>query len=124
VQCPDSLPVCPELCGFGQESFKGEAEIREITKIGHPHFTGSFGAFAPVDGDSASVLQKALQGRVGVDYTPLVVAEQLVSGKNYLFAANAKVVYPSTKPYPVFVKVYQPLQGEIQVTDIDTYEYK
>jgi hypothetical protein len=36
-----------------------------------------------------------------------------------------KVVYPGAAPYPVLVKVYQPLQGEIQVTDIiDAYEYK
>ena len=72
-----------------------------------------------------SALQKVLHGLVGVGYTPLAVASQLVAGRNYLYAANAKVVYPGSEHYPVFVKVYQPLQGELQVTDIiDTYEYE
>ena len=30
-----------------------------------------------------------------------------MSGKNYLYAANARVVYPGAEPYPVFVKVYR-----------------
>lgn len=106
------------------QPLKGESEIREIVQIGHPHFTGSFGAFAPVEPDDA-VFKAAMQNLYGVDYTPLVATEQLVAGRNYLYAANAKVVYPGSEPYPVFVKVYQPLQGEIQVTGIiDAYAYK
>ena len=102
----------------------GESKICEIVQIGHPHFVGSFGGFAPVEPDDA-VFKAATKNLYGVGYTPLAAAEQLVSGKNYLYAANARGVYPGAEPYPVFVKVYQPLQGEIQITSIiDAYDYK
>jgi predicted secreted protein/effector-binding domain-containing protein len=108
------------------QPIKGEAEVKDIIKIGHPHFTGSFGAFEQVQsGDEKSVFRAAEQKLLGVEYTPFLVTTQIVSGRNYLFAANATVVYPGAEPYPVFVKVYQPLQGEIQVTGIiDAYDYK
>jgi predicted secreted protein len=112
------------VLGKAYQPLKGDAEIREIVQIGHPHFVGSFGAFAPVEPDDA-VFKAATKNLYGVDYTPLAATAQLVAGKNYLYAANAEVVYSGAEPYPVFVKVYQSLQGEIQITGvIDAYDYK
>jgi predicted secreted protein len=103
---------------------KGRAEIRGKVQIGHPHIQGGFGAFTllnPEDELFKDVAQKLL----GVGYTPLAAAEQVVAGLNYLFAANAKVVYPGAEPYPVFVRACRPIHGEIEITDIiDAYEYK
>ncbi|MDR0643871.1 MAG: hypothetical protein LBG05_03000 [Treponema sp.] len=101
----------------------GEKSEVEVTRIGHPHFVGAFGAFAPVDETEKKALAEAVG--VGVDWAPLYATVQIVAGRNILYAANAKVVYPDAPTYPVFVKVYQPLEGKPQLTSVtDAWDWK
>ena len=62
---------------------------------------------------------KAMEGLVGVNYTPLaLLGTQLVSGTNYCILCEAAVVYPDAQPYYAVVTVYQDLQGKAEVKNI------
>ena len=62
---------------------------------------------------------KAMEGLVGVNYTPLaLLGTQLVSGTNYCLLCEAAVVYPDAQPYYAVVTVYQDLQGKAEVRNI------
>ena len=62
---------------------------------------------------------KAMEGLVGVNYTPLaLLGTQLVSGTNYCLLCEAAVVYPDAQPYYAVVTVYQDLQGKAEVKNI------
>jgi hypothetical protein len=50
--------------------------------------------------EAQSAFDKAMEGLVGVNYTPLaLLGTQLVSGTNYSFLCEAAVVYPDAQPY-------------------------
>ena len=62
---------------------------------------------------------KALEGLVGVNYTPVaLLGTQLVSGTNYCFLCEATVVYPDAQPYYAVVTVYQDLEGKAEIRNI------
>lgn len=102
-----------------------KAKATDIIRLGNSQFVGSFGAFKTIEEREKQVFETAQRRLHGVDYTALCVSEQVVSGMNYLFAANAKVVYPGSDLHPVFVKVYQTAQGDVEIRDIiDAYNYR
>jgi hypothetical protein len=68
--------------------------------------------------EATAVFKKALNGLVGVDYIPLAVATQVVSGTNYRFFCNAKVVYPDAPNEAAIIQIYQPLQGDPHIVSI------
>ena len=68
--------------------------------------------------DAKKVFEKALQGFVGVAYTPLAFATQVVAGENYCFLCKGKVVYPDAPEFPAKVYIYQPLKGDPHITEI------
>lgn len=55
---------------------------------------------------------------IGVNYTPLAVATQVVSGINYRFFCNAQVVYPEAPNDAVITQIYKPLNGDPHITSI------
>lgn len=65
-----------------------------------------------------AVFKEALSGLLGVSYTPLAVATQVVSGTNYCFLCKALPVYPNAQGFAAQVYVYKPLQGGAHVTQI------
>ena len=68
---------------------------------------------------SQEAFDKAMEGFVGVDYTPLaLLGTQLVSGTNYCFLCEATVVYPGAQPYYAIVSVYEDLQGQAEIRNI------
>ncbi|MGI0115366.1 hypothetical protein [Zooshikella sp. RANM57] len=69
-----------------------------------------------------AVFDQALDGLVGVAYTPFAVSTQVVAGTNYKFICNAQPVYPDAVPYAAIVKVYRPLHGAIQLLSITPIE--
>ena len=79
---------------------------------------GAYGPFKPVDATTKAIFEKAMAGLLGVGYTPLIVASQVVAGTNYLYMCNAQVVAPGTAAYPVEVIIYQPLSGPPHHTTI------
>ncbi len=69
--------------------------------------------------EAQSAFDKAMEGLVGVNYTPLaLLGTQIVSGTNYCFLCEATVVYPGAQPYYSVVTVYQDLQGAAEVRNI------
>ena len=69
--------------------------------------------------EARGALDKAMDGLVGVNYTPLaLLGTQLVSGTNYCILCEAAVVYPDAQPYYAIVTVYQDLQGKAEVRNI------
>jgi hypothetical protein len=68
--------------------------------------------------DASKIFEEAFQGFVGVSYTPVAFATQLVSGTNYSFFCNAKAVYPNAPNQAAMVDIYQPLEGLPHITEI------
>lgn len=78
---------------------------------------GGYTAFRKIDEKEKMLFVKSMYLK-GVDYNPLAVATQMVSGTNYQFLCEAKVVIPDPVPYNALVTIYAPLQGEAVITEI------
>ena len=76
---------------------------------------GGWTPFAKVSADTQKVFDEAVKDLLGVGYTPLAVTSQVVNGTNYIFAANAKVVYPDSREYSTLVRVFRPPNGQPRV---------
>ena len=68
--------------------------------------------------EAKKVFEKALTGLLGVDYTPLSVATQIVSGKNYCFLCKGVIVVPESPEIVAKIYIYQPFEGDPHITDI------
>jgi len=58
----------------------------------------------------------------GEDFEPTLVATQVVAGVNYRFTATAEAVVPGAEPYKVHIFIFQPLEGEPELVDIENIE--
>jgi hypothetical protein len=56
---------------------------------------------------------------LGVGYTVLAIASQVVAGVNYAIFAEAQTVYPEAIPYNVIVTLYKDLEGAYFLTHIE-----
>ena len=79
---------------------------------------GGWTPFGPVTPEEQAVFNTATAGLVGVKYATEQVSTQVVAGTNYRFLCKATPVYPGAQPYPAFVTIYQPLNGQPHVTSI------
>lgn len=71
---------------------------------------GGWSTFRKVTKSDREALDKAL-GRIDLaPVEPLMVAEQIVSGQNYLFVCNGK-----NADFPVIIAVYAEPGGEVKV---------
>ncbi len=74
---------------------------------------------AELSADAQKAFDKALEGLVGVNYSPAaLLGTQLVSGMNYCVLCESTVVYPDAQPYWALVYIYADLQGNAKVTNI------
>ncbi|MBB3188352.1 hypothetical protein [Microbacter margulisiae] len=71
-----------------------------------------------IPADVLDVFKKSFAGFVGVTYSPLAYASQVVAGTNYQFFCNAKGVYPGAANEAAMVTIYKPLQGDPHITSI------
>lgn len=80
------------------------------------------GAFSPytckISDEALIAFKEALDGIVGVDYTPVAVSQQVVAGMNYHFFCNS--VYITEHPIngAAIVSIYKPLEGKAHITNI------
>ena len=65
------------------------------------------------------IFEEAFKGFVGVSYSPIAVATQVVQGTNYSFFCNAKGVYPNAPNQAAMVTIYDPLNGIAHITKIE-----
>lgn len=64
-----------------------------------------------------AVFKEALEGFVGVQYTPETVATQVVAGTNYRY--HAKAQQPGSPAiWAAIVEIYAPLKGKQHITQI------
>ena len=59
---------------------------------------------------------------VGALYEPELVATQVVAGINYRFTATMTPVVPDAQPQPVYVYIFQPLDGEPELMSVEDIE--
>lgn len=78
---------------------------------------GGWTRFHAVTPEDQKVFDEAMQGFVGVVYTPLEVSTQVVNGTNYRFKCNASVP-PADVVWQAIVEIYQPIKGKPHVTAI------
>jgi hypothetical protein len=74
-------------------------------------------SFKP-DAAATQVFENSLGKLLGVKYTLVAAASQLVNGTNYVFLCEAEMVAPAGIDYIVVANVYQPLQGEPHISGI------
>lgn len=72
-----------------------------------------------LDDNTKVIFTKALEGLVGVQYTPVaVLATQVVAGTNYAILATGKTVTANPVNHLYIIKIYADLQGGAEVTNI------
>ncbi|MCX8464743.1 protease inhibitor I42 family protein [Bacteroides fragilis] len=81
---------------------------------------GGWGEFEPLTDQDKELFQTCMTLK-GVDYTPLLVAKQLVSGYNYRFICMTKTVTREPKYGFAKVTIYAPLKGEPLLESIVEY---
>lgn len=86
--------------------------IEHATINNMQYMAGGWSQWKQVDEETLQVFNEAMQGLVGVKYTPLEVSYQVVAGMNYKYKCNAQVVYLGTKPYVALVEIFKPLAQE------------
>lgn len=79
---------------------------------------GGWTIFRKPDEDDMKVFEEAMNGLLGVKYTPLLVKSQIVSGKNYKFICNATPVVPEPEEFSAIVSIFKPLDGAAVLTGI------
>lgn len=124
-----------ELVGPNPEKFKatmeifqpldGDPTITSITKLGalvgeSATKPGGWTTFGPLTPETTAVFQDATKSLLGVDYTPLEVATQVVAGTNYKYICDAKVVAPGAPEFKALVEIFKPLDGKPVVTGISS----
>lgn len=79
---------------------------------------GGYTADREIEPDELQLFEDVMAGLVGVQYEPTLVATQVVAGINYRFSAKAMAVTPEATESLVYVYIYQPLEGEAELTEI------
>lgn len=72
--------------------------------------------------DAQKVFDKVTDHLIGVKYTLVAFATQVVEGTKYSFFCNSRVVYPDAPYQPALVDVFKPLDDEPYITGIRILE--
>jgi len=80
------------------------------------------GAWTPfrteISKEELEVFKKVTDCLLGVKYSPVAVATQVVNGSNYRFFCNTKAVYPNAINDAAMVFVYKPSEGNPYIISI------
>jgi hypothetical protein len=80
-------------------------------------------ADATVTDEVQALLDKGLDGMVGVGYVPVAyLGSQVVAGTNHAILCQATVVYPDAKPYYVIIYLYEDLEGNVSILNIADFD--
>ena len=67
-------------------------------------------------------LEKALDGMLGADYTPVAyLGSQLVAGTNYKFLCRVAPVVPGAVETFAIVTLYEDLDGQLRITEVQDF---
>ncbi len=69
--------------------------------------------------DAQAAFDKALEGLVGAQYTPVaLLSTQVVAGMNYCILCQITPVVPDAAPTWALVYIYADLQGNAEITNV------
>ena len=69
--------------------------------------------------DAQAAFDKALDGLVGAEYTPVaLLSTQVVAGMNYCILCQITPVVPDATPTWALVYIYADLQGNVEITNV------
>ena len=107
------------------EDLKGNAQITSVVDTGIPtniaDLDGGWSAAeSPViTKEVEDLCDKAFQKLVGVGYKPVaLLSTQVVAGTNYCVLCESTIVYPGAETTYAFVTIYEDLEGNAKVLDI------
>lgn len=78
---------------------------------------GGWSPYRDLTPEDLKIFNEALDGFVGVQYTPVSVSTQVVNGTNYRFKCTAAIP-PSEVEWEAIIEIYQPLDGKPHITSI------
>jgi len=78
---------------------------------------GGWTAYHALTVEDEKVFKEALNGFVGVTYSPQSVSTQVVAGTNYRFKCTASIP-PSDVEWEAIVEIYAPLTGKPHIISI------
>ncbi|MBM0436495.1 hypothetical protein GO604_04135 [Aeromonas hydrophila subsp. ranae] len=79
---------------------------------------GGWTAYHKLSAKDQAVFNQALEGFVGVQYTPFEVSTQVVAGTNYRFKCKTTVPLPNPIHGEAVVQIFQSLDGSAHITSI------
>lgn len=79
---------------------------------------GGWTAYHKLSAKDQAVFNQALEGFVGVQYTPFEVSTQVVAGTNYRFKCKTTVPLPTPIHGEAVVQIFQSLDGSAHITSI------
>lgn len=126
VVVPDAEPTISVITIY--EDLEGNAEITDDKEIIGEQAAGGFTANAgDVDmaknADIQKKLDTALDGFVGSDIEPIAyLGSQVVAGANYMVLCKSTPAYPDAIPEYELITVYEDLDGNISLGDMETLE--
>lgn len=83
------------------------------------HAAGGWTEFKALTADDRKVFDQAMEGHVGVHYTPEKVSKQIVNGTNYRFECTGKPAVHDPHSFQAIVKIHAPINGKPTITDIE-----
>lgn len=84
---------------------------------------GGWTPFGDLSDDAKAVFKDGISHLLGVDYSPVAVATQVVNGMNYCFFCNASIPSPNTSTYPAMVEMYVSPEKGVSITHISRVSY-
>ena len=129
---PDGEELLEELAEeFEDLAEELEEELEDVDDGGEeaPIFGGLAGGWQAaadpeVTEDLQAIFDKGLEGLVGVDYAPVVyLGSQVVAGTNHAFLCQASVVVPNAVPQWAVVYLYEDLEGNVSILDIEDFDF-
>lgn len=78
---------------------------------------GGWSTYHSLTAEDKLIFKEALQGFVGVTYTPTSVSKQIVAGTNYRFKCTASIP-PADVVWEAIVEIFKPLTGKPHITGI------
>lgn len=78
---------------------------------------GGWSPYNSLTTEDHAVFNEAMNGFVGVTYTPTAVSTQIVNGTNYRFKCSASIP-PSEAIWEAVISIFKPLKGKPHITEI------
>lgn len=79
---------------------------------------GTWSPFEEMTAEDKLVFNKAMEGLVGVKYSPVKVSKQIVSGINCRFFCYAHPAVQGENQFPAIVKIHVTPEGDAHIIDI------